>query len=182
MKSCDVWNATNIEVRADRLANIVVQLYPIEQPEQIISFADPRYQEYTCDDPDTATYKTPNYYVLQGERVNTTNFAEMLRSIISRLYEQNGRIIEKMARNNEHLLSWSQNVMFSYDVNQVSGDYKLDTDIYESTGFSAAHIMYIIRALLDKYEIDRSDFVSHGDRSGGSFIGYTGSITVPLTR
>lgn len=33
-----------------------------------------------------------------------------------------------------------------------------DTDIYESTGFSAAHIMYIIRALLDKYDIEWSDF------------------------
>ena len=33
-----------------------------------------------------------------------------------------------------------------------------NTDIYESTGFSAAHIMYIIRALLDKYDIEWSDF------------------------
>ena len=50
--------------------------------------------------------------------------------------------------------------MFSYDVDAVYGDYKLrDTDIYVSTGFSAAHIMYIIRALLDRYDIDHSDFV-----------------------
>ena len=50
--------------------------------------------------------------------------------------------------------------MFSYDVDEVYGDYKLgDADIYKSTGFSAAHIMHIIRALLDKYDIDRSDFV-----------------------
>lgn len=160
VKGLTVWNADTIEKRADRLADTIVKLYPIEQPEQVISFADPRYQEYTCEDPDTATYKAPNYYVLQGERVNTTNFAEMLRSVISRLYEQDKTIIEEMARKNEKILSWSQNVMFSYEVDQVYGDYKLeDTDIYESTGFSAAHIMYIIRALLDRYDIDRSDFV-----------------------
>lgn len=160
VKGRTTWDADAIEQRADRLAGIIVKLYPIEQPAQIISFADPRYQEYTCEDPDKATYKAPNYYVLQGERVNTTNFAEMLRSVVSRLYELDSSIIEKMARNNERLLSWSQNVMFSYDVDEVYGDYKLgDTDIYESTGFSAAHIMYIIRALLDKYDIDRSDFV-----------------------
>lgn len=160
VKGRTTWDADAIEQRADRLAGIIVKLYPIEQPAQIISFADPRYQEYTCEDPDNATYKAPNYYVLQGERVNTTNFAEMLRSVVSRLYELDSSIIEKMARNNERLLSWSQNVMFSYDVDEVYGDYKLgDTDIYESTGFSAAHIMYIIRALLDKYDIDRSDFV-----------------------
>lgn len=76
------------------------------------------------------------------------------------MYEQEKTIIEDMARKNERNLSWSQNVMFSYDVDQVYGDYKLEsTDIYESTGFSASHIMCIIRALLDRYDIDRSDFV-----------------------
>lgn len=65
-----------------------------------------------------------------------------------------------MARDNERLLSWSQNVMFSYDADQVYGETKLgNTDIYQSVGFSASHIMYIIRALLDKYDIDRGDFV-----------------------
>ena len=160
VKGLTVWNADTIEKRADRLADTIVKLYPIEQPEQVISFADPRYQEYTCEDPDIATYKAPNYYVLQGERVNITNFAEMLRSVIGRLYEQDKTIIEDMARKNEQLLSWSQTVMFSYDVDQVYGDYKIEnTDIYVSIGFSAAHIMYIIRALLERYDIDRNDFV-----------------------
>ena len=69
-------------------------------------------------------------------------------------------LIEEMARDNEKILSWSKVVMFSYDADQTQGDYILEgTDIYESTGFSAAHIMYIIRELLDRYDIDRSDFV-----------------------
>ena len=160
VKATEVWNATAIEMRAERLAGIIVNLYPIEQPVEKISFADPRYKEYSCDHPDDATYKTPNYYVLQGERVNATNFAEMLRSIIGRLYEQDSSIIETMARNNERIVSWSQNVMFSYDANQVYGDTMIgDSGIYQSVGFSASHIMYIIRALLDKYDIDRADFV-----------------------
>lgn len=160
VKDCDAWNAEAIESRANHLASMVVTLFPIVQPEKEVSFADPRYREYTCDDPDEATYKAPNYYILQGERVNTNNFADMLRSIISRLYAIDKTIIEDMARKNERLLSWSQNIMFSYDVEQISGDYKISgTDIYESTGFSAAHIMYIVRALLDKYDIERSDFV-----------------------
>lgn len=160
VKGRTVWNADAIEQRAERLADAIVKLYPIELPAQAISFADPRYKEYSCEDPDIAIYKAPNYYVLQGERVNTTNFAEMLRSVVSRLYEQDSSVIEDMARNNEKLLSWSQNVMFSYDVNEVYGDSKIaGTDIYQSVGFSAAHIMYIILALLDKYDIDRGDFV-----------------------
>ena len=127
VKSCDIWNTSTIEARADRLANIIVDLYPIELPAMNISFADPRYQEYSCDDPDAATYKTPNYYVLQGERVNVTNFAEMLRSIISRLYEQKSSIIETMVRNNERLLSWSQNVISS--ISSRSSDEQKDGSI-----------------------------------------------------
>lgn len=168
MKDCDVWDAGKIEHRAQKLANEVVKLFPILQPEHEISFADPRYKDYTCDDPNEATYKTPNYYVLQGERVNVSNYADLLRSVVGRLYMIDKSIIEEMARNNERLVSWSQNVMFSYDVNRISGDYKLNgTDIYESTGFSAMHIMYIIQALLDKYDIDRGDFVYSARSSKG---------------
>ena len=159
VKTCDTWNADKIEKRAERLADIIAKLYKIEAVEQEISFADPRYKEYTCEIPEDATYKTPKYYVLQGERVNVTNFAEMLRSVILRLYELDSTIIENMAKNKESILSWSQQVMFSYDVKDIIGDCKLgDTDIYESTGYSAAHIMYIIRALLEKYDIELSDF------------------------
>lgn len=160
VKGLTEWNEDAIENRAAKLAGNILKLYSIELPQQVISFADPRYKEYTCDDPDEATFKAPNYYVLQGERVNMSNFAGMLRSIIKRLYEQDSSIIEEMARDNEKILSWSKVVMFSYDADQTQGDYILEgTDIYESAGFSAAHIMYIIRELLDRYDIDRSDFV-----------------------
>lgn len=156
------WNAEAIEQRADRLTSIIMNLYPIEQPEQKISFADPRYKEYTCENPDDATYKTPNYYVLQGERVNVSNFAEMLRSVINRLYEQDSSIIEEMARNNECPISWSSIVLFSYDKAVVSSEisYMIDgSDIHVSNGFSAKYIVTFIRALLEKYEIDQNDFI-----------------------
>ena len=160
VKDRDVWNASAIESRAEKLSDTIIKLFSVDKPEVEISFADPRYKEYTCDNPDDATYKTPNYYILQGERVICTNFAEMLRSIVDRLYAQDSSIINDMAKKDEQIISWSQNVMFSYDVEKISGDYKLsDTGIYESTGFSAAHIMWIIQALLDRYDIDRSDFV-----------------------
>lgn len=160
VKFCEKWDSNAIENRANNLASTIMQLFPIEPLKTLISFSDPRYQEYSCEDPETATYKTPNYYVLQGERVNITSFAVMLRSVIERLYAMESSIIENMARSNEHLLSWSQNIMFSYDADKVYGDYQIEgTNIYESVGFSASHIMYIIRALLDKYDIDHSDFL-----------------------
>ena len=69
--------------------------------------------------------------------------------------------IEQMARFDEQLLPWSQNILFSYDPTKVSGKYiNIDgTTILVSQGFSASHIVQIIRALLEKYDIDQDDFV-----------------------
>lgn len=160
IKVCECWNAEAIEGRADRLADMIIKLFPLILPEYRISFADPRYHEYTCEDPQEATYKTPQYYVLQGERVNATSFAQMLRSVILRLYALDPNPIEQMARVDEQLLPWSQNILFSYDPAKVTGEFHIDgTAILVSQGFSASHIVQIIRALLEKYDIDQDDFV-----------------------
>lgn len=154
-----VWNAETIQKRATRLALEIVNLFSIAEPEVKVEFNDPRYQVYSCAIPDDATNKVPNYYVLCGERVTVTNFASMLRSVIEKLYELSPSVIETMAKNNELLVSWSKNIMFSYDAEKVSGDMKIKgTEIFESTGFSAAHIMYIIQALLEKFDLEYDDF------------------------
>lgn len=160
VRSRDTWNADAIRARAERLSGLVLDIFPIVPPAAQISFADPRYQEYTCDDPKLATYKIPNYFVLEGERVNCSSFADMLKLVVARLYTRKSDIIEHMARNNERPLEWSQSIMFSYDASNINGDYQISgTDIYENTGFSAFHILSIIQALLDRCDIDHSDFV-----------------------
>ncbi len=160
VKERDVWNAEAIEVRADNLIKEIQKLFAIEKPTVDIKFTDPRYAEYTCEYPDNATYKTPNYYILQGERVNVSNFAEMLRSLIDRLYSKDKTIIERLARKNEQILEWSQSIMFSYDKANVYGENKIKgTDIYVNIGYSAAHIMCIIKELLNIYDIDITEFV-----------------------
>lgn len=160
VRDCNSWNKDTIEARAEKLADKIISLYLIELPEHEISFKDPRYKEYTCENPDNATHKTPNYYVLQGERVVVGSFALMLKMIVEQLYELNPSIIESMARENNQPLNWSQMVMFSYSEDEVWGDYRIKgTDIYQSTGFSASHTMSIIKALLEKYDIDNEDFI-----------------------
>ena len=80
VKDKDEWNKDlEVEKRAERLANEIIEIFSIENPEKVISFIDPRYKEYTCEDPDNATNKTPNYYVLLGERVKVSNFADMIK-------------------------------------------------------------------------------------------------------
>lgn len=158
--SCDVWNEDTITARADRLADVILQLHSIEQPAEIVSFSDPRYKEYTCDVPEDATYKTPNYFVLQGERVICDNFNNMVRLVIDRLYLYDRTIIDDMCENKKKLFQTSMLPFFSYNAQELKNpDQVANSGIYHSTGYSAAHCMWIIQALLDKYEIDRTEFV-----------------------
>ncbi|MBQ8671502.1 MAG: DUF262 domain-containing protein [Alphaproteobacteria bacterium] len=155
----DIWNETTITTRADNLALKILKQFAIKPAEHIISFYDRNYVEYSSDVPEDATSKSPEYYVFQGERVIARTFAAMLKSLIHNLYEENPSIIENMARNNEKISSLDSYRLFSYDPEMTKGSYQIDdSSIYVSTGFSASHIMRIIGTLLDKYEIDRSDF------------------------
>jgi len=166
VKECDVWNEDTITTRADNLIIDILDMFKIEEPEILVSYKEPGYAEYTCDNPDDATFKTPNYYVLEGEKVLVSSFAQMLRSVVEHLYEMDNTIIKNMALSKEQPVSWSQSIMFSYDEKDVYGEYMIkDTDIYESVGFSAYHTICIIKALLDKYDIDEFVYSAKENKS-----------------
>ena len=157
---CDVWNETSINQRAERLAKEILILHKIEEPEVLVSFEDPRYKEYGCDNPEEATYKAPNYFVLQGERVICDNFTNMLRLVIDRLYEYDKTVIEGMCDSGEKLFAGSTYAFFSYNASELKyPDQVANSGIYHPTGFSASTCMWILQALLDKHEIERTEFV-----------------------
>lgn len=155
------WTADAIEARAQRLTDLILKLFPIEQPVHKIEFKDPRYTLYTVADPHNATYKHVNYYELLGERVNVDSFAFMVRSVARKLYDLDSSIIENMARNHERFPTWLVPV-FSYEQTGVKNpvELKKDAGIYISTGYSAYDCICFIRALLRKYDLDiAEDFV-----------------------
>ncbi len=160
VKNADVWNADKIQERAKRLSGIVKRMFEIEQPKEKITFNDPNYQFYTSEEPACARYKVPSYYELLGERVNINNFADMMRSVAAKLYELDNSVIVKMATDNELVPGWNQ-IAFSYDESVIKKPVKLKgTDISITSGYSATDIMYFIRELLKKYDLDlTTDFV-----------------------
>ena len=155
------WDEKNIKDRATRLASIILNLFKVKQPENIIDFSDPRYKIYTAADPKNATYKHVNHYELLGERVNIDSFAAMMRSVAEKLYDLDNSIIEKMAKMNTTFGGWMIPA-FSFDVEKVKGEYELKkgTGIYISTGFSAADCVCFIRELMKMYDLNvDEDFI-----------------------
>ena len=138
VKDKSEWNSVNMEKRAKRLAEIILKLFPIEQPKIKIEFTDPHYKLYTLANPDDATYKTVNYFEFLGERVNVSSFAEMVRSIAQILYDMDNSIIDDMAKKHEPLPEWTTPA-FSYEEDGVRNPFKLrNCNIYISTGYSAS--------------------------------------------
>lgn len=160
VKDKSEWNSVNMEKRAKRLAEIILKLFPIEQPNTKIEFTDPHYKLYTLANPDDATYKTVNYFEFLGERVNVSSFAEIVRSIAQILYDMDNSIIDDMAKKHEPLPEWTTPA-FSYEEDGVRNPFKLrNCNIYISTGYSASACIFFIRGLMKKYEFDISeDFV-----------------------
>lgn len=160
VKDKSEWNSVNMEKRAKRLAEIILKLFPIEQPKIKIEFTDPHYKLYTLANPDDATYKTVNYFEFLGERVNVSSFAEMVRSIAQILYDMDNSIIDDIAKKHEPLPEWTTPA-FSYEEDGVRNPFKLrNCNIYISTGYSASACIFFIRGLMKKYEFDISeDFV-----------------------
>ncbi len=169
VKDKDLWNAAAIESRAERLASLIKELFPIDQPETKIEFKDPRYTLYTVADPHKATHKYVNYYELLGEKVNVDSFALMVRSVARKLYDLDSRIIDQMASTQEVFPSWI-NPVFSYDATALRNPVKLkkDTNLYINTGYSAYDCICFIRELLKKYELDlEEDFAYSARPSAG---------------
>ncbi|BDC93511.1 DUF262 domain-containing HNH endonuclease family protein [Treponema bryantii] len=159
VNDCKEWNINTILNRANILADMILQLFPIENPKNKISFDSPGYKEYSCDNPDNAEYKRPDYYILQGEKVNCNSFASMLISLSKRLYDLDSTIIETLAKENVHLVE-GKYASFSYDRNQVNEDTQIEgTEIYISHNYNSPKLIKIISQLLDYYEIEQSDFV-----------------------
>lgn len=170
VKDKSEWNSVNMEKRAKRLAEIILKLFPIEQPKTKIEFTDPHYKLYTLANPDDATYKTVNYFEFLGERVNVSSFAEMVRSIAQILYDMDNSIIDDMAKKHEPLPEWTTPA-FSYEEDGVRNPFKLrNCNIYISTGYSASACICFIRGLMKKYEFDISEDFVYSAKSNNTSI------------
>ena len=156
----DTWNENTIVKRANRIANLLVNVFNIEEPEISISFKDESYETYTLDNTHDATGLKPNTYSLEGEIVFVDDFKDMMDSILLKLYNRDSSIMERIAKNNEQFVSWSKKVFISCDNSLFRYyDQLSDTGIYYDTNLSAPHKLSIIKALLNEYDIDLEDFV-----------------------
>ena len=152
------WTETEINNRAENLANTILELFPIKSPTVKIDFKDPNYKEYNLSDPAVAEFKTPNYFIIEGVKINVNSFTEITKQLVEYLFETDKDIIKDMAKNNEQLTS-PKVIMFSHNKDIVGDNLISGTNIYYRKGFSAPDTIRTISALLNIYGIDKNEFV-----------------------
>ena len=70
-----------------------------------------------------------------------------------------------MCNNKEKIFTYSAGAFFSYNSKELKNpDQVANSGIYHPTGYSASTCIWMIKALLDKYEIDYTEF-SYSARS-----------------
>lgn len=157
INSCSKWTENEIMERAEALSEILQKLFKVDKPDNDISFSDPSYHDFTCDNPENATYKTLASFDFEGNTINVNNFSDLFRNFVKLLYERNNSIIEELAKSDDADNAIA--VLFSYDKGKSNESEKIsDSDIYLNFHKSAKDIMLAVRQLLDLYEIDRNSF------------------------
>ena len=136
------------------------KIFEIEKPTVEISYKDTSYKEYGIENPDDAKFKYPNYYVLQGEKVEVNDFSDMLESVMKTLYELDNTIMERIAKNGEKLITWSQKIYVSYDKEQFRYCEEIEgSGIFYDTNLSAPSKVWLIKGMLNEYGIETSEFL-----------------------
>lgn len=155
----DTWNEKTIVSRAKRLGKLLANIFNIETPQNIISFKDNSYIEYSLDFVEEAKGLKPISYTLEGESVEIDGFKEMLDSVLLKLYHKDSSIIESIAKNNKQFLSWSKRVYISYDKSLFKYYEQIeDSGIYYNINLSSSDKLSIIKSLLNEYNIDFDEF------------------------
>ena len=145
--------------RAKRLGKLLANIFNIETPQNIISFKDNSYIEYSLDFVEEAKGLKPISYTLEGESVEIDGFKEMLDSVLLKLYHKDPSIIESIAKNNKQFVSWSKRVYISYDKSLFKYYEQIeDSGIYYNINLSSSDKLSIIKSLLNEYNIDFDEF------------------------
>lgn len=145
--------------RAKRLGKLLANIFSIETPQNIISFKDNSYIEYSLDFVEEAKGLKPISYTLESESVEIDGFKEMLDSVLLKLYHKDPSIIESIAKNNKQFVSWSKRVYISYDKLLFKYYEQIeDSGIYYNINLNSSDKLSIIKSLLNEYNIDFDEF------------------------
>lgn len=158
----NVWDIANIEARAQRLARIVMEHYPIVP-----------IQDATIEFERTNTLGVDSYKEVRGKKLVSFNFKgkiymentfiAMLTKMITLLNHENPEVLQKLADSKFNFRPTSGCVKqrrphLSRDPKDLTASLEIDKGIFVETNLSSQSIMRFLKSLLQQYQINKEEF------------------------
>lgn len=152
----DDWTVKDIQVRGQRLANILIKEYQIDKVEDPeIEFED--VDRINVKDPNAATKRKAAGLIFKGQKSRASSFRDVTIKLEIELDNMNPKIINK--QNFDEKINGLPIFLMTDNGQHVKGHYaRVRDNIYVQNGGSAWEIMRIIKRLLELYGVDLEDF------------------------
>jgi len=156
------WREKEIIDRADRLSEIIIDKYPYPVDiDESLEFD--KYYEFYIDDVDNdgdEYVDNPNYklygFSYDGIKYKSNNFKNIFIDIIKLLYSFNPTILDKFAEE-KFIFENGTRIVFSKE-RENDWQTEVNSNLYVVTNYSRHMILWWIRELFNKYQIDLSSF------------------------
>ncbi len=153
----DKWGKEEIELRADYISNIIIQIY--SYPENIdtnIEFDTFIERKLGEDTENTKNLKMFGYRFLNDTYENPY-YITILIDVAKTLYETDSNILKRIASSN-YKYQYGTRIIFSNNSDNINNPAEIAEDVYLETNFNREGIEGLIQYLLKEYSIDEEMF------------------------
>lgn len=154
-----VWNESAINKRADRLSNILLNIFKIEKPDKKIRFINEDERRLSIGEDFDASGTKPTSFIFLGGNSKVSSYADLLSQMMQLFYEWDSELFENLARRNYQITQSSRTyITTDNSLLRKPGQIK-DTDIYFETNLSANNIISFIRKIMEEYQFDMDELI-----------------------
>lgn len=154
-----VWNESAIIKRADRLSNILLNIFKIEKPDKKIRFINEDERRLSIGEDFDASGTKPTSFIFLGGNSKVSSYADLLSQMMQLFYEWDSELFENLARQNYQITQSSRTyITTDNSLLRKPGQIK-DIDIYFETNLSANNIISFIRKIMEEYQFDMDELI-----------------------
>ena len=159
IKNSAIWNEESIVKRADRLSNIVCEIFSLPQEVFDYKIAEDEIKQINIDDKIDLTFTKPVYFNLSGEMVDASSYGELIKKVSNILYYQDPATMKKLAQDNYKLPNGTS-VQITNDPKKLNKAIEIDENsgIYIEGTKNANAVITYIKAILSEFDISHDDF------------------------
>ncbi|AWX16219.1 hypothetical protein CEP48_08595 [Mergibacter septicus] len=155
--SADCWNEKVILDRANRLSDIIIELFNYEKVD--LNYKSEKNDELVKINDNLSLRKTKPYkFVFLGEEISVKTYVELLDKFINLLYEIKPDLLRKLAKQ-EYMMTNSNSIYIGYEPSKIRKAREIsNSGIFYESNLSSEYIMMFVKKLIVISGFDIEDF------------------------